>query len=112
MATISYEDFEKVDIRVGRIIEIEEFPRARKPSYKMKVDFGDEIGIKQSAGQFKSDYTPEELLNRQCLAVVNFEPRNIGGFLSEVLVLGVPKEGGGLSIVRPVDEARLGGRLY
>ncbi len=112
MATISYDDFEKIDIRVGLIIEIEDFPRARNPSYKMKIDFGGEIGVKQSVGQFKSDYAPVDLLNRQCLAVVNFEPRNIAGFMSEVLVLGVPKEEGGLSIVRPVDEASLGSRMY
>lgn len=112
MATISFDDFVKVDIRVGRIVDIDEFPRARNPTYKMKIDFGDEIGVKQSAGQFKSDYTPDELLNRQCLAVVNLEPRDIAGFMSEVLVLGVPKEEGGLSIVRPVDEARLGSRMY
>ena len=112
MRTISFDDFEKVDIRVGKIIEIKDFPRARRPSYKMKIDFGDEIGVKQSAGQFKTDYAPAELLDRQCLAVVNFEPRNIAGFMSEVLVLGVPKEESGLSIVRPVDEVRLGSRMY
>ena len=110
--TITYEDFEKVDIRVGKIIEVEEFPRARKPSYKLKVDFGPEIGVKQSSAQAKTDYTPEQLLNKQCLAVVNFKPKNIAGFLSEVLVLGVERTEGGLSLIIPTYEARLGARLY
>jgi tRNA-binding protein len=110
--TITFDDFEKVDIRVGKIIAVEEFPRARKPSYMLKIDFGPEIGIKQSSAQAKTDYTPEQLLNRQCLAVVNFEPKNIAGFLSEVLVLGVERTVGGLSLVTPSYEARLGARLY
>ncbi|MEW6412061.1 MAG: tRNA-binding protein [Candidatus Zixiibacteriota bacterium] len=110
--TISFEDFEKVDIRVGRIIEVTDFERARFPSYKFKIDFGPEIGVKQSSGRYKEDYTPEDLLGRQCLAVVNFAPKNIAGFLSEVLVLGVDKVGGGISLTSPVHEAVLGARLY
>jgi tRNA-binding protein len=110
--TITFEDFEKVDIRVGKIIEVEDFPRARKLSYKLKIDFGPEIGIKQSSAQAKTDYTPEQLLNKQCLAVVNFEPKNIAGFLSEVLVLGVESSNGGLSLITPTYDARLGARLY
>lgn len=110
--TISYEDFAKVDIRVGRIIDAQDFERARRPAYKLKVDFGPEIGIKQTSAQFKTDYTVEQLTGSQCLAVVNFEPKNIAGFMSEVLVVGVPKKGGGLALVRPVDDAELGGRLY
>jgi len=109
---ITIEDFEKIEIRVGRIIEVLDFERARLPSYKLKIDFGPELGVKQSSARFKSDYRPEELLNRQCLAVVNFPPRNIAGFDSEVLVLGVDKAEGGLSLVRPVHEAKLGARLY
>ena len=89
---ISFDDFDKVDIRVGKIIDVEDFPRARFPSYRLKIDFGDEIGIKQSSAGFKSDYKPDELLGKQCLAVINFEPKNIAGFLSEVLILGVDKE--------------------
>jgi tRNA-binding protein len=112
MSTISFDDFDKVDIRVGKIIEVEDFPRARKPSYKVKVDFGEELGTRRSSAQLKTDYTAEELIGRQVLAVVNFEPRNIGGFLSEVLILGVPSAAGVLSLVTPLDEARLGGRLY
>ncbi len=110
--TISFEDFEKVDIRVGRIIEVTDFERARFPSYKFKIDFGPEIGIKQSSGRYKETYTPEELLGKQCLAVVNFAPKNIAGFLSEVLILGVDRQGGGISLVSPVDEAVIGALLY
>ncbi len=110
---ITWDDFDKVDIRVGRIIEVTEFPRARVPSYKLRVDLGDEIGIKQSSAQLAANYTPEQLLNTHCLAVVNFAPRNIAGFMSEVLVLGVPRDGGGLVLIRPEsDTAPLGGRLY
>ena len=109
---LSYEDFLKVDIRVGRIIEVEDFERAKIPAYKLKIDFGPEIGVKQTSARFKADYTPEQLLNCQCLAVVNFPPKDIGGFLSEVLLLGVPRPGGGLVLVSPIEEADLGGRLY
>ncbi|MFZ5979316.1 MAG: tRNA-binding protein [Candidatus Zixiibacteriota bacterium] len=110
--TITFDDFAKVDIRVGKIVQIEDFPRARVPSYKLTIDFGDEIGLKKSSAQAKSDYTPEQLLNKQCLAVVNFEPKNIAGFLSEVLVLGVDRASGGLSLIAPTYEARLGAKLY
>jgi len=109
---ISFEEFEKVDIRVGKIIEVTDFERARFPSYKFKIYFGPEIGVKQSSGRFKSDYTVEQLLNKQCLAVVNFPPKNIAGFESQVLVLAVSKPGGGISILRPVDEAEPGARVY
>jgi len=112
MSKITFEEFEKVEIRVGRIVEVNDFERARVPTYKLKIDFGSEIGVKQSSARFKANYTPDQLLNSQCLAVVNFEPKNIGGFMSEVLLLGVPRVGGGISLVRPVDEAELGGRLY
>ena len=112
MDKITFEDFEKVDIRVGRIIEVTDFERARVPTYKLKIDFGPEIGIKQTSARFKTNYTPEQLFHSQCLAVVNFEPKNIGGFMSEVLLLGVPRVGGGISLVRPVDDAELGGRMY
>lgn len=110
--TISYDDFVKVDIRVGRIIEVADFERARVPSYKIKIDFGPEIGVKQTSARFKSDYAPEELLNRLCIAVVNFPPKNIGGFMSEVLLMGVPKPGGGIALVSPDATAEIGGRLY
>ena len=109
---ISLKEFEKVDIRVGRIIEVTDFERAKFPTYKFKIDFGKEIGIKQSCGRFKSDYTPDKLLSKQCLAVVNFPPKNIAGFESQVLVLGVSKPDGGIALLRPVDEAELGARIY
>ena len=112
MSSISYDDFDKVDVRVGRIVEVAEFERARKPSYKLTIDFGPEIGVKRSSAQLKSDYRPEELQGRRCLAVVNFEPKNIAGFMSEVLVLGVPRKGGGLVLATALDGAELGGRLY
>ena len=108
---ISFEEFEKIDIRVGRIIEVTDFERAKFPAYKFKIDFGSDIGIKQSSGRFKSDYTPEQLLNKQCLAVVNFAPKDIAGFQSQVLVLGANKPDGGISILRPVDDVELGARV-
>jgi tRNA-binding protein len=110
---ISFEDFDKVDMRVGKIIEVEDFPRARKPSYRVKIDFGDEIGIKNSSLQAKTDYTKEDMLGRYVICVVNFEPKNIAGFLSEVLVLGVPHEDGGLSLLEPSRRpVPLGARVY
>lgn len=111
MATI--EDFEKLDIRVGRIIEVEDFSEARKPSYKLKIDFGPEIGIKNSAAQLVDLYKKEELKNKLVLGVVNFPPRQIGTFLSEVLTLGVPDKDGKCVLVTPnKDIAEIGGKLY
>lgn len=89
---ISYEDFEKVDIRVGRVVKVEDFPEARKPAYKLWIDFGDEIGVKTSSAQLVKNQTKEELLNKQVACVVNFAPRQIGPFTSEVLTLG-PDDG-------------------
>ena len=111
MATI--EDFEKLDIRVGRIIEVEDFPEARKPSYKLKIDFGSEIGIKNSSAQLVDLYKKEELKNKLVLGVVNFPPRKIGSFLSEVLTLGVPdKDSKCVLVVPDKDLAEIGGKLY
>ena len=110
--TISFEDFQKVDIRVGRITRAEPFPEARKPALKLWVDFGPQIGEKRSSAQVTAHYTPEALVGRQVLAVVNFPPRQIGPVLSEVLVLGVPDAAGEVVLIGPGHEVPLGGRMY
>jgi tRNA-binding protein len=99
-------------MRVGVIVHVEEFPRARNPSYKVQVDFGAEIGVKWSSVQAKRDYAPEALLGRQVIGVVNFPPKNIAGFQSEVLILGVNGEDGGLVLLMPDREALIGARVY
>jgi tRNA-binding protein len=110
--TITYSDFEKVDIRVGRITRAEPFPEARKPAIKLWVDFGPEIGEKRSSAQITKHYRPEGLVGRQVLAVVNFPPRQIGPVMSEVLVLGVPDEEGQVVLIGPGHEVPLGGKLF
>lgn len=110
--TITYGDFERVDIRVGRITRAEPFPEARKPAYKLWVDFGPEIGEKRSSAQITTHYTLEELIGRQVLGVVNFPPRQIGPVLSEVLVLGLPDETGQVVLIGPGHEVPLGGKLF
>jgi tRNA-binding protein len=110
--TITYADFEQVDIRVGRITRAEPFPEARKPAIKLWVDFGPEIGEKRSSAQLTRHYTPEGLIGRQVLAVVNFPPRQIGPVMSEVLVLGVPDEDGQVVLIGPGHEVPLGGKLF
>jgi tRNA-binding protein len=110
--TITYGDFEKVDIRVGRITRAEPFPEARKPAIKLWVDFGPEIGEKRSSAQITRHYTPEALVGRQVLAVVNFPPRQIGPVMSEVLVLGVPDEDGQVVLIGPGHDVPLGGKLF
>lgn len=109
---ISYDDFEKVDIRVGRITRAEPFPEARKPAYRLWLDFGPEIGEKRSSAQITVHYSPEDLIGRQVLAVVNFPPRQIGPVRSEVLVLGVPDENGAVVLIGPGQDVPLGGRLF
>jgi tRNA-binding protein len=109
---ISYAEFEKVDIRVGRITRAEPFPQARKPAIKLWVDFGPGIGEKRSSAQLTAHYTPEGLVGRQVLAVVNFPPRQIGPVLSEVLVLGVPDENGQVVLIGPGHDVPLGGKLF
>ncbi|MFN4202227.1 MAG: tRNA-binding protein [Tabrizicola sp.] len=110
--TISYDDFARVDIRVGRITRAEPFPEARKPAYRLWVDFGPEIGEKRSSAQITKHYRLEDLVGRQVLAVVNFPPRQIGPVLSEVLVLGLPDAEGAVVLVCPDQEVPLGGRLF
>lgn len=110
--TISYDDFRKVDIRIGTIVAVDPFPEARKSAYKLKIDFGPELGMKKSSAQITKYYSAESLLGRQVAAVVNFPPRQIGPFMSEVLTLGFPDPEGEVilaSVERPVPN---GGRLF
>ncbi|MRX49768.1 tRNA-binding protein [Paracoccus sp. S-4012] len=109
---ITFDDFLKLDIRVGRISRAEPFPEARKPALKLWVDFGGALGEKRSSAQITRHYAPEELVGRQVLAVVNFPPRQIGKVRSEVLVLGVPDADGEVVLVGPGHEVPLGGRLF
>lgn len=110
--TISFDDFLKVDIRVGRITRAEPFPEARKPAIRLWVDFGPEIGERKSSAQITRHYRPEELVGRQVLGVVNFPPRQIGPVMSEVLVLGVPDADGEVVLIGPGHDVPEGGRLY
>jgi tRNA-binding protein len=110
--TISYADFEAVDIRVGTIVAVEPFPEARKPAFKLKINFGGEIGIKKSSAQITKHYTAEALIGRQVAAVVNFPPRQIGPFMSEVLTLGFPDEDGGVVLIGPSLAVPNGGKLF
>ena len=110
--TVSFADFERLDIRVGTIIEAEPFPEALKPSLKLVVDFGAPIGVKRSSAQITAHYSPDRLIGRQVLAVVNFPPRRIAGFESEILVLGVPDENGAVVLVKPDLRVPDGGKLF
>lgn len=109
---ITFDDFLKVDVRVGVVVEAAPFPEARKPAIKLVLDFGGEIGRKKSSAQITKHYAPEDLVGRRVLAVVNFPPRQIGPFMSEALTLGVPDEDGEVVLIRPDIETPLGGRLY
>src|SRR6187200_1685474 len=109
---ITFTDFERVDIRVGRIIRAEVFPQARKPAYKLVIDFGTDFGTRKSSAQLTNHYRPEELIGRLVLAVVNFPARQIGPFMSEVLTLGLPDREGAVVLVVPDKDVPLGGKLF
>ncbi|MEY3526588.1 MAG: hypothetical protein RI997_697 [Pseudomonadota bacterium] len=111
-ALIDFDDFLKIDIRVGTIIAAERFPEARKPAFKLKIDFGGDLGVKKSSAQITQNHDVDSLVGTQVLAVVNFPPRQIGPFMSEVLTLGVPDSNGNVMLVRPERAVPVGGRLY
>ncbi|HOO51357.1 MAG TPA: tRNA-binding protein [Alphaproteobacteria bacterium] len=110
--TIEFSDFLKIDIRVGRIVDVSEFPEAKKPAYKIKVDFGPEIGTKKTSAQVTQNYMPEELLGKLVAAVINFPPKQIGKYMSEILILGFPDNQGHVTLITPDKSIPLGGRLY
>jgi tRNA-binding protein len=110
--TISYDDFACIDIRVGTIIAVEPYPEARKPAYKLTVDFGQEIGTRRSSAQITRHYAIESLVGRQVAAVINFPPKQIGKFRSEVLVLGFPDASGEVVLIQPERQVPNGGRLF
>ena len=106
-----YDDFAKIDVRVGTIIEVNDFPKARKPAYQLTIDFGEEIGIKRSSAQITNHYTKDNLLNKQVLGVVNLPPRQIADFFSEVLVLGTDSDGG-VVLIKPDKEVKNGDKMF
>lgn len=112
MHTISYPDFEQIEIRVGTIMAVDEFPEARKPAYKLTIDFGSEMGIKKSSAQITTHYSREELVGTQVIAVVNFPPKQIGPFVSECLTLGLPDGEGGVVLLRPTHLVPNGGKMF
>ncbi len=109
---INYSDFEKVDIRVGEIIEAEDFPEARKPAYKLIIDFGPEIGMKKSSAQITKHYTKKELIGKLVIGVVNFPPKQIGPFISESLTLGLPDDDGNVVLLVPTKGVPKGGKMF
>ena len=111
-AQIGYDDFLKVDVRVGRVVSADAFPEARKPAYKLTIDFGPDIGLKRSSAQITTHYARDELVGRKVAAVVNFAPRQIGPFMSEVLTLGFPDEAGEVVLIGVDREVEIGGRLF
>lgn len=111
METIDWSDFEKVELRVGSIVEVEDFPEARKPAYRLKIDFGDEIGLRKSSAQITDIYSKQDLVGRQVVAVVNFPPKQIGPVRSECLVTGFHREDGAVVLARPDSEVPNGAKL-
>ncbi len=111
-APLAYAEFLRVDVRVGRIVGVDDFPEARKPAYRLRIDFGAEIGIKKSSAQVTRHYTKAQLIDRLVVAVVNFPPKQIGPFMSEVLTLGVPDADGEVVLLVPEQDVPLGGRLF
>jgi tRNA-binding protein len=111
-APLSYAEFQRVDIRVGRVVEVLDFPEARKPAYKLRIDFGGDIGVKKSSAQATKHYSKDQLLNHLVLAVVNFPPKQIGPYMSEVLTLGVPDGDDGVVLITPERDVPLGGRMF
>lgn len=109
---ISFDDFQRVDIRVGTVVDAQPFPEARKPAFKLWVEFGGTLGVRKSSAQITRHYSPDRLIGRQVLAVVNFPPRQIGSFMSEVLVLGVPDEAGEVVLLKPDLKVSDGGRMF
>ncbi len=112
MIVATIEDFDRLDIRVGTIVDVQPFPEARKPAYKLWIDFGGTIGVKCSSAQITTHYKMDQLLGRQVMAVVNFPPRKIGPFMSEVLTLGVPDDEGAVVLLKPDLKVPDGGRLF
>nr|WP_251364808.1 tRNA-binding protein [Falsiruegeria litorea] len=112
VADISFDDFLKVDIRVGEVIRAEPYPEARKPAIKMWIDFGGDIGERKTSAQITAHYDPSTLVGKQVMAVVNFPPRQIGKFMSEVLVLGLPDEAGEIVLIGPDGKVPVGGRMH
>jgi len=112
MNETSFDDFLRVEVRVGTVMAVDDFPEARRPAYKLHIDFGSEIGERKSSAQITTNYAKEELIGRQVAAVVNFPPRQIGTFMSEVLVLGFPDHDGEVTLISPDKTVPNGGRLY
>lgn len=111
-AQASFADFEKLDIRAGRIVQVEDFPEARRPAYKIHVDFGPGLGVKKTSAQVTQNYMPDALLGKIVAAVVNFPPKQVGKFMSEILILGFPDSNGNVTLIGPDKDVPLGGRLY
>ena len=111
MELITWNDFEKLEIRVGQVIEVNDFPKARKPAYKLLIDFGEELGIKNSSAQITHHYTKDDLLNKQVIAVVNFPPKQIAGFISECLVLGIYDENNDVILLKPERPVKNGQKI-